>query len=92
VYFSISPISIFCNRCKCKDFRITAGLCAHVLAVAEKYGHLRETLEDISKISFDKMMQSQRHLSGRKVNEKKKRKSRNNKLKTAILSEVYNGL
>ena len=78
-------------RCKCRKFSSTAGLCPHVLAVAESNGIFAECLtrfnscgNKMEKIAFASIPKR----AGEKTHEKKKRKGQNNLKQRPVLDAV----
>lgn len=77
--------------CHCKSFTAMAGICSHVMAVAEKNGELLQVLKSycVRKNQFAKIVEAnQPKRPGAKVHEKKRRKGANNVSKRPITCRI----
>ncbi|KAJ7391193.1 hypothetical protein OS493_019324 [Desmophyllum pertusum] len=79
------------HNCKCRNFQSTAGLCSHVLAVADTMGTLAALLEKFNTKTNKASSILNANISkraGEKPKEKKKRKGQNNVEQIPILEEI----
>ena len=77
--------------CKCRNFQSTAGLCSHVLAVADTMGTLSEFVETFNRKEGKASSILQANIpkrAGEKPKEKKKRKGQNNIELNPIVEEI----
>ena len=84
---TVIPENNYGLKCTCKQYINTSGLCAHVLAVAEKNGFIREFIQkyDSKKININKVIaQAVPKRAGDKPQQKKPRRGKNNVIKHPI--------
>ena len=92
---SVNSVNVMVNgkrlTCKCRNFQSTAGLCPHVLAVADTMGTLPEFLETFNRKEGKASSILQANIptrAGEKPKEKKKRKGHNNIELNPIVEEI----